>query len=48
MGSKILVVEDERITAEDIKSGLESAGYKVPALVSSGKDAIEKAGELET
>jgi PAS domain S-box-containing protein len=47
MGSKILVVEDERITAEDIKSGLESAGYKVPALVSSGKDAIEKAGELK-
>ena len=47
MGSKILVVEDERITAEDIKSGLESAGYLVPALVSSGKDAIEKAGELK-
>ena len=47
MGSKILVVEDERITAEDIKSGLESAGYQVPALVSSGKDAIEKAGELK-
>jgi two-component system, response regulator PdtaR len=47
MGSKILVVEDERITAEDIKSGLESAGYQVPALVSSGKDAIQKAGELK-
>ena len=37
MGSKILVVEDERITAEDIKSGLESVGYQVPALVSSGQ-----------
>lgn len=47
MGSKILVVEDERITAEDIKSGLENAGYKVPALVSSGKDAVELAGELK-
>jgi PAS domain S-box-containing protein len=47
MGSMILVVEDERITAEDIKSGLESAGYQVPALVSSGKDAIMKAGELK-
>lgn len=46
MGPKILVVEDERITAEDIKSGLENAGYQVPALVSSGKAAIEKAGEL--
>jgi two-component system, response regulator PdtaR len=47
MESKILVVEDERITAEDIKSGLESAGYRVPALVSSGEDAIEKAGKLK-
>jgi two-component system, response regulator PdtaR len=47
MGSKILVVEDERITAEDIKSGLENAGYQVPALVSSGKKAIELAGEIK-
>ena len=47
MGSKILVVEDERITAEYIKSGLECAGYNVPALVSSGEDAIEKAGKLK-
>lgn len=46
MGPRILVVEDERITAEDIKSGLENAGYEVPAMVSSGKAAIEKAGEL--
>ena len=46
MGSKILVVEDERITAEDIKSGLENAGYCVPALVSTGEDAVEKAGIL--
>ena len=46
MGSKILVVEDERITAEDIKSGLENAGYRVPAMVSTGEDAIDKAGKL--
>ncbi|WP_145975974.1 ATP-binding response regulator [Methanobacterium congolense] len=45
--AKILVVEDELITAEDIKSGLEFAGYTVPAIVSSGEDAIEKAGELK-
>ncbi|MBP2046039.1 ATP-binding response regulator [Methanobacterium aggregans] len=45
--AKILVVEDERITAEDIKSGLEFAGYTVPAIVSSGEDAIKKAGELK-
>ena len=30
--AKILVVEDERITGEDIKMGLESAGYIVPSL----------------
>ncbi len=46
MGSKILVVEDERITAEDIKSGLENAGYRVPAMVSTGEDAVDKAGKL--
>jgi two-component system, response regulator PdtaR len=47
MGPKILVVEDERITAEDIKSGLESAGYQVLDMISSGKEAIEKAGKLQ-
>ena len=46
MGSKILVVEDERITAEDIKSGLENAGYSVPAMASTGEDAVDKAGKL--
>jgi CheY-like chemotaxis protein len=46
MGPKILVVEDERITAEDIKSGLESEGYQVLDMVSSGKAAIKRAGEL--
>ncbi len=46
MGPNILVVEDERITAEDIKSGLEGSGYHVVDLVSSGKEAIDKAGKL--
>ncbi|MGB9936362.1 MAG: response regulator [Methanobacterium sp.] len=45
--ANILVVEDERITAEDIKDGLKSLGYKVPAVVHSGEDAVEKAGELQ-
>lgn len=44
--AKILVVEDERITAEDIKDGLISLGYKVPGVVYSGEDAVIKAGEL--
>jgi two-component system, response regulator PdtaR len=41
MDAKILVVEDERITAEDIKRSLEKAGYKVPAIVSTGEDAVQ-------
>jgi PAS domain S-box-containing protein len=38
---KILVVEDERITAKDIKRSLEKAGYNVPETVSTGEDAIK-------
>jgi two-component system, response regulator PdtaR len=47
MGPKILVVEDERITAEDIKSGLESADYEVLDMISTGEEAIEMAGKLQ-
>ena len=39
--AKILVVEDERITAKDIKRSLEKAGYYVPAMVATGEDAIK-------
>jgi PAS domain S-box-containing protein len=45
--ARILVVEDERITAEDIKDGLKSLGYEVPAIVHSGEEAVRKAGELQ-
>lgn len=38
---EILVVEDERITAKDIKKSLEKAGYKVPATVTTGEEAIK-------
>lgn len=44
--TEILIVEDERITAEDMKDALESIGYNVPAVVHSGEDAIKKAGEF--
>lgn len=47
MGPNILVVEDERITAEDIKSGLEGSGYNVIDMVASGKEAIESAGKYQ-
>ena len=40
---KILVVEDERIIALNVRESLESLGYIVPAIVASGEQAIEKA-----
>ncbi len=44
--AKILIVEDEKITAMDIQNILETLGYEVPAIVCSGEDAIEKAAKL--
>lgn len=47
MNSKkqILVVEDESIVAVDIQKTLQKLGYDVPAVVSSGQAAIQKARE---
>nr|WP_245247932.1 response regulator [Methanobacterium petrolearium] len=42
-----MVVEDERITAEDIRAGLRSVGYKVPVICSEGEDAVKQAQRLE-
>jgi len=39
---KILVVEDDAVEAMDIQRTLESFGYDVPAVKSSGADALEK------
>lgn len=44
-GKKILVVEDEVITALDIQRRLKSLGYIVPETVSSGEEAIKKVKE---
>ncbi len=44
--SKILVVEDERVVASDLRIRLENGGYAVCAMVSSGEDGVQKAGEL--
>lgn len=44
---KILVVEDERIVAKDIQNSLKMLGYDVPAIASSGEEAIEKANEVK-
>ncbi len=40
---KILVVEDDRIIAESIKSALNNMGYEVPFVVSAGEKAVIEA-----
>ncbi len=40
---KVLVVEDEVIVAEDMRSSLEQAGYIVTAVVASGAEALQAA-----
>jgi CheY-like chemotaxis protein len=44
--TKILVVEDERIVATDIKKRLKTLGYPAPATASSEEEAIKKATEF--
>lgn len=41
MRTKILLVEDERIVAEDIRATLESCGYSVTGIAASSQDALE-------
>lgn len=45
MSARILIVEDERITAEDLRDILTELGYTITASVSSGAEAIAKADE---
>lgn len=42
---RIMVVEDEWVVADDIVNSLENLGYTVTSVVSSGPEAIQKAGE---
>ncbi len=44
---KVLVVEDESIVAFDIQNRLMKLGYLVPAIASSGQEAIAKAAEIQ-
>ncbi len=46
MKKKILIVEDEIIIAESIKSALRKFGYDVSGIVSFGEDAVEIAREF--
>jgi PAS domain S-box-containing protein len=41
--ARIMVVEDERITAADLEASLEDLGYAVTAIAASGKQAIRGA-----
>jgi CheY-like chemotaxis protein len=43
---QILVVEDERIVADDIKMCLQRLGYVVSGMTSSGEEAVKKAEEI--
>ena len=43
--AKILIVEDENITAIDINTMLKKLGYPVSAIASTGKEAIQKTSE---
>ena len=45
MSARILIVEDERITAEVLRDILTDLGYTVTASVSSGAEAIARAEE---
>ena len=46
MKKQVLIVEDERIVAEDIKTKLEYVGYAVTGIASSGEESIQKAEKL--
>lgn len=41
--SRILIVEDDRIIAEDIATSLEESGYEIVSVESSGGGALERA-----
>ena len=41
----MFVVEDEKIVAADLQAHLQMLGYEVPAVVSSGEEALKRAGE---
>lgn len=45
--TNILIVEDEIIVAKDLENKLKKLGYMVPALASSGEEAIKKVAEAE-
>jgi diguanylate cyclase (GGDEF)-like protein/PAS domain S-box-containing protein len=45
LARKILVVEDEKIQASNIRKSLQRLGYSVPEITNSGEEAIKKVAE---
>ncbi|KKN15192.1 hypothetical protein LCGC14_0988460 [marine sediment metagenome] len=45
--AKILVVEDENIVAKDIAISLKHLGYAVPAVASSGEEAVQRTADTD-
>ena len=43
MPAKVLIVEDEKLVAADVEQQLQTLGYEVPAIASSGEEAITAA-----
>ena len=46
MGKKVLIAEDEYITAELLRITIQESGHEVIAVAYTGEDAVIKAGEL--
>jgi len=44
--ARLMIVEDEKIIAADLRRSVEKMGYTVCAEMSSGEEAISKSGEL--
>ena len=44
--ASVIIVEDEKITAMDLKQKLVNIGFTVPAIVSSGQEAVDTVAEL--
>lgn len=44
--SRIVIVEDERLIAEDLKEILENAGHQVVGIFSSGEDVLQNINDI--
>lgn len=47
METRVLIVEDDRIIAQDIQQTLARLGYAYPMIVSSGEEAVQMAADIK-